>query len=77
MQNQYLIEPFTYQMQFSFRNTYDPAYDSYKYKVAIGIEKIRLNLSPDKCYEMMLQSWFAEAHSYQYELKRFRPLIRI
>ena len=40
LQNQYIVSPFTYQMQLAFRNTYKPATDLYKYKISIKIEKI-------------------------------------
>lgn len=77
MKNEYLVEPFTYQMQFSFRNTHDPQQDAYKYKVAIGIEKLRINLSPSKNQELLHLQQSLEAHSYQVEIKRFRPLVRL
>lgn len=46
MKNQFLLEPFSYQMQFSIRNSYRAERDTYKYKVAIGMEKIKMNLNP-------------------------------
>ena len=46
VKNQFILDPFTYQMQFAFRNTFDMNKDLYKYKIAISIEKIRLNFSP-------------------------------
>ena len=33
-------------MQFSIRNTFKAEKDAYKYKVAIGMEKLKINLSP-------------------------------
>lgn len=64
-------------MQFCLRNSFDPSVDSYKYKISISIEKIRFNVSPNKCHEFLLQRWFVESHSYVQELKRFRPLVRL
>lgn len=33
-------------MQFAFRNDFDMRKDLYKYKIAISIEKIKLNINP-------------------------------
>ena len=39
-------------MQFAFRNTYNPDRDLYKYKISIGIDKIKLNLYPETIIEI-------------------------
>ena len=46
MKNQFLLEPFSYQMQFSMRNSYSQEKDEYKYKIAVGMEKLKINLNP-------------------------------
>ena len=46
VKNSYILDPFTYQMQFAFRNTFNMHKDLYKYKIAINIEKVCLNLDP-------------------------------
>ena len=46
MKNQFLLEPFSYQMQFSMRNNYNQDKDLYKYKIAVGMEKLKINLNP-------------------------------
>ena len=40
MQSQYIVEPFNYKMQLSFRNNYNQNSDLYKYKFDINIDKI-------------------------------------
>ena len=77
MQQQYLIEPFNIRIQFSFRNNYDADNDEYKYKIGVMADKVKLNLNP-----MILNSFqhlreHIEAYSYAYDIKRFRPLIKI
>jgi hypothetical protein len=77
MQQQYLIEPFNIRIQFSFRNSYDADNDEYKYKIGVMADKVKLNLNP-----MILNSFqnlreHIETYSYAYDIKRFRPLIKI
>ena len=33
-------------MQFSMRNSYSQEKDEYKYKIAVGMEKLKINLNP-------------------------------
>ena len=54
LENQYIMDPFTYSMQFAFRNTYDMQKDKYKYKMSINIEKICLNLNPSTVKDNMM-----------------------
>ena len=47
-------------MQFAFRNTYNPDRDLYKYKISIGIDKIKLNLYPETIIEIFRFSTYME-----------------
>ena len=75
--NQFILDPFTYQMQFAFRNTFNMNKDLYKYKIAISIEKVRLNFSPIVLRDQQKFKQYLEAQSYIRDLRRFRPHIRI
>jgi hypothetical protein len=75
--NHYLVEPFTYQMQFSLRNSFDMKKDLYKYRMTIGIDKIRCNLHPTTLKDAMKFNQYLEGQSYIREIQRFRPHIRI
>lgn len=77
MKNQFLVEPFSYQMQFAIRNSYNMQKDAYKYKVAIGIEKVRINMNPSVIANIISFHEYIEGQSYQEDLKRYRPLIRL
>jgi len=52
---QYIIDPFTYSMQFAFRNSFDEKKDEYKYKFKIKMEKMRMNLTPQICKDI---NWY-------------------
>ena len=77
MQNQYIMDPITYRMQFSFRNTYKHSQDSYKYKLAIMINKIQINMNPQRLRDMLRFRQYLEAQTYIRELQKYRPHIRI
>lgn len=47
-------------MQFAFRNTYNPDRDLYKYKISIGIDKIKLNLYQETLNEIFRFSTYIE-----------------
>lgn len=66
--NQYIVSPFTYQMQLAFRNTYKPSTDPYKYKIVISIEKLQLNLTPQSISDMMKFQQYFEMISYIREI---------
>ena len=51
--NNYLIEPFTYSMQFALRNSFNMKKDLYKYRMFIGIEKIKCNFHPTTMKDAM------------------------
>lgn len=64
VENSYILDPFTYQMQFAFRNSFDMNKDLYKYKIAISIEKVRLNFDPATLRDQKRFKWYLEAQSY-------------
>ena len=47
------MDPMTCRIQFAFRNTYNPATDDYKYRVAVVNEKIRINITPNSLKDIM------------------------
>lgn len=77
LENQYIMNPLTYSMQFAFRNNYDRAKDAYKYRLSVSIEKVCFNIKPQTVRDSMRFQQYLEMHSYIRELQRFRPHIRI
>ena len=77
MSNNYLIDPFSVRIQFSFRNSYNRNTDDYKYRIAIVNEKIRSNMHPLTIRDIMRFSQYQEALTYVLDLKKFRPILRI
>ncbi len=77
MQQQYLIDPFSIRIQFSFRNSYDPDNDQYKYRIGVMAEKVKLNLNPMLLNSFQYLREHVEVYSYAQDIKRFRPLIKI
>ena len=75
--NEYLIDPFSCRIQYAFRNTYNPSVDEYKYRVAVVNDKIRLNIKPLTLCDMMRFVQYHELQTYNHDLKRYRPMIRI
>lgn len=64
-------------MQFSMRNSFKAEKDAYKYKVSVGLDRLKINLNPPIISNIISFHQFVEGHSYQEDLKRYRPLIRL
>jgi hypothetical protein len=77
LENSYLLEPFTFRFQLSFRTSFDPMVDEYKYKIAILNDKVKVVLNPLILADVMRFNQYLEGFSYSFDLKRFRPIIRI
>lgn len=45
-ENEYFVDPFNVRVQLSFRNTYDPDNDEYKYRIGVLADKVKINLNP-------------------------------
>ena len=53
MDNNYIIDPFSFRIQFAFRNSYDMMNDEYKYRIAIVNEQVRVNINPSTLVDVM------------------------
>ena len=77
LQNTYILDPFTVKIQFGFRNSYNMLRDSYKYRIAVIADKVRVNVNPTTLNDVMRFRQYLEGVSYEHDLQRFKPLIRI
>jgi hypothetical protein len=53
IQNSYVIDPYTTRIQFAFRNSYDMFRDEYKYRMAVIVDKVRVNINPVTLVDVM------------------------
>jgi hypothetical protein len=64
LRHNYLLEPFNFRVQLSFRNSFDRYRDEYKYRVAVVNDKLRININPVSLTEVNRLREFMEGYSY-------------
>jgi len=75
----YLLDPLFINVAINLNTSYNSAlpYHSYKHQVNVLVSRLHLNLQPDTVRDIFLLKEMIEMHSYQNDLKRYRPLVRI
>ena len=75
-----LLEPFYINVAINLNNYYNPTYkkqELFKYKFTTLVSKLILTTTPDLCRDMMQFVSFQEMFSYNQDLKKYRPTMRL
>ena len=75
-----LLEPFYINVAINMNNMYNPSYkkqELFKYQCTTLVSKLIMTTTPDLCRDMMQFVSFAETFSYNADLKKYRPKMRL